>query len=151
MLSLTARLVFAASVVLIAFLGLTGAALDRAYRQSAEEMIRERLMAQIYALLAAAEPDTDGALRLPADLPDQRFSVPASGLYAAVFGDKQEVIWRSRSMLGVQLEFPLTDRLQSEIFDSVRTGSKREMFAMSFPVSWELADGQGDQLHLRRG
>ncbi|MGI9336863.1 MAG: ATP-binding protein [Gammaproteobacteria bacterium] len=142
MLSLTARLVFAASVVLIAFLGLTGAALDRAYRQSAEEMIRERLMAQIYALLAAAEPDTDGTLRLPADLPDQRFSVPASGLYAAVFGHEQEVVWRSRSMLGVKLRFPLADAAHSETFDTVRTASDRELFAMSFPVSWELTDGK---------
>jgi len=43
MLSLNARLLIAASIVLTAFLGVTGAILDSAYRNSAENALKDRL------------------------------------------------------------------------------------------------------------
>ncbi|MGH2823129.1 MAG: hypothetical protein ACREWE_04750 [Gammaproteobacteria bacterium] len=64
-LSLNARLLIAASVVLTAFLGLTGLTLDRAFRDSALAQVRAALQVQVYALLAAADLDAFERLVVP--------------------------------------------------------------------------------------
>ena len=83
MLSLNARLIVSASVVLAAFLGLAGVALDRAFAESALARVNDRLQSRIYALIAAAEPE-NGALALPEGLPEPRLSVPQSGASTSV-------------------------------------------------------------------
>jgi len=60
MLSLHARQTIAASIVLTAFLGGTGLALERAFREAALEAEAGRLQAQVYALLGAMEVDDGG-------------------------------------------------------------------------------------------
>ena len=104
--SLQTRLLLAASLVLAAFLGLTGVTLERAYRNSVEAGLRDRLQAHVYALLAAAELDRRGRLVLPAALPEARFSTPASGLYAVVSAADGTPVWRSGSTLGLELALP---------------------------------------------
>ncbi|MEO7557956.1 MAG: histidine kinase, partial [Gammaproteobacteria bacterium] len=105
MISLNTRLLLAASLVLAAFLGSTGLILDRAFRDSAEAALRDRLQANIYALLAAADLDARSQLHLPDTLPEARFSTPGSGLYAEVSRDDGARIWRSPSALGLQIPF----------------------------------------------
>ncbi|MDX1607187.1 MAG: hypothetical protein R3202_13430, partial [Candidatus Competibacterales bacterium] len=103
MLSFTTRLLIAASAVLIAFLGLTGLALDRAFRDSAESAVRDRLQAQIYMLLGAASVESDGGLVMPRTLPEARLMLPDSGLYALVTDSDGRLVWRSESLLGLRL------------------------------------------------
>jgi len=78
--SLRGRLLIAASVVLTAFLGLTGLSLDRAFRDSALSAVQDRLKAQVYMLLGAVNVDAFNRLTLPQSLPEARFSTPDSGL-----------------------------------------------------------------------
>jgi two-component system sensor histidine kinase PhoQ len=54
-LSLNARLTLAASLVLVAFLGLTGLALERAFRNAGLAAVQDRLQGQVYTLLSAVE------------------------------------------------------------------------------------------------
>jgi two-component system sensor histidine kinase PhoQ len=82
--SIHSRLLLAASLVLAGFLGATGLALDKAFRVSAEAAMQERLQSYIYALLAAADEDSDGRMIPPQELPEPRFSKPDSGLYAVI-------------------------------------------------------------------
>ncbi|MCP4043654.1 MAG: histidine kinase, partial [Gammaproteobacteria bacterium] len=65
MLSLNSRLLLAATLVLAAFLGLTGLILDQAFRESTLAASRDRLRTQIYMLLGAADLDANGHLVLP--------------------------------------------------------------------------------------
>ncbi|MEZ5590769.1 MAG: hypothetical protein R3F53_08705 [Gammaproteobacteria bacterium] len=97
--SITARLLIAASVVIVAFFGLTGLALDKAFRDSAYNAVRERLQAQVYMLLGAANMDAQQQLQLPKALPEVRFLVPDSGLYAMVLDHQGHTVWRSDSLL----------------------------------------------------
>jgi two-component system sensor histidine kinase PhoQ len=53
-LSIRQRLLLAATLVLGAFLGLTGLSLDKAFRSATEEALKARLLSNVYALLAAA-------------------------------------------------------------------------------------------------
>jgi two-component system, OmpR family, sensor histidine kinase PhoQ len=50
-------MLFVLSAVLLLFLGFTGVALDRAYRNSVEAGAAERLQVQVYLLLAALEQE----------------------------------------------------------------------------------------------
>ena len=81
--SLQSRQLLAASLGLIAFLALAGYALDRAFIDTAESNLRQRLRS--YALAYAdSEFARDGSFIPPYDVPDPRFDRPGSGLYAEV-------------------------------------------------------------------
>ena len=97
--SLRSRLLIGASIVLAAFLGLTGLSLDRAFRDSALAAVQDRLRAQVYMLLGAANPDAFNRLTLPQALPEARFSTPDSGLYADLMDSQGALVWHSPSSL----------------------------------------------------
>jgi two-component system sensor histidine kinase PhoQ len=138
-LSLNARLLMAASIVLMAFLGLTGLALDRAFQDTALVSVQERLQAQIYMLLGAAELDDDGILVLPETLPEIRLSTPGSGLYAWVAFDDRPV-WRSLSLLGQSLpSVSVSPGPGGTHFEELATADGSGLFALGFTVSWETA------------
>lgn len=98
--SISRRLLASNLLILAGFLGLAGAALDRAYRASTESGAREQLQAHIYTLLTAAEEDERGRMRLPETLAAPAFNRPDSGLYAEVAGEDGSYRWRSGSLIG---------------------------------------------------
>ena len=99
--SLQARQLLAASVGLVAFLALTGLALDRAFFDVASQGQRDRLQAHAYAYATAIEFDRDGGIIAPEAPPDGRFDRPGSGLYAEVVMPKAR--WVSASARGPRL------------------------------------------------
>ncbi len=105
-LSLHRRLLLAALAVAVLFLGLTGLALDQAFRSSLAQAERERLQNHVYTLLAAGRVEDD-VLGIASDLPDSRFHQPAGGLYGRIVDADGNVVWRSGSLSG--LEWPRGD------------------------------------------
>jgi two-component system sensor histidine kinase PhoQ len=142
MLSLTNRLLLASSAVLAGFLGVTGLVLDNAFRESAETALRDRLQGHVYALLAASDVDTQGMLHLPAELPDARFSQPASGLYAEVIDSLGKPLWQAKSMLGVSIPPTPMPTIGQRRFDEISTERGVALFSLAFTVSWESAAKQ---------
>ncbi len=147
-LSLNTRLLLASSVVLAAFLGITGLVLDRAFRASADSALRDRLQGHVYALLAASDLDERGALRLPAELPDPRFSLIGSGLYAEVVAGGKPV-WRSKSLLGMGIAFTLVPEVGQREFAQIAVDRDLPLLSLAFTVSW-VADGRGDRRYTYR-
>lgn len=98
--SIARRLLISSLVLLVAFLGIAAAALDRAFRSSAESAARDRLQAHVYTLLTSAKEDEQGRMRLPEILAAPDFNQPDSGLYAKITGENGAYRWRSRSLLG---------------------------------------------------
>lgn len=97
--SLRLRLLIAASLTLVVFIALCGFSLDRAFATSARQAQLERMQGLTYALLAGAEPNAYGDLRLSAErLPDTRLENPQSGLEAALFSDRSALLWGSPSL-----------------------------------------------------
>lgn len=133
--SIHSRLLLAASVVLAAFLGLGAVALDRAFRDSAENALQTQLMSQIYALLGAADTDAQGRMRLPETLPDPRFSNPASGLYAQVSGEKGEYQWHSPSAVGRRL--PMPGGIASGQPHFVYLPADEPLYLLAYSLLWE--------------
>jgi len=139
--SLQTRLLLAASLVLAAFLGLTGVTLDRAFRESAEAGLRDRLQAHVYALLAAAKLSANGQLHLPPALPEARFTTPGSGLYAQVSDANGEIVWNSGSALGLSLSLPRNVSAGQRRYTSLRVANN-EAIALGFGTAWEDRDGR---------
>jgi len=99
--SLRARLLLAATLVLVVFMLLSGAALEQAFRSSAQQAQRDKLQGLIYFLLGSAEAGENDVLTIPANtLPDPRLARVRSGLAALIFDAKGRVIWRSASFDG---------------------------------------------------
>ncbi len=141
--SLNARLLIAASGVLTAFLGLTGLSLDRAFRDSAQAAVEDRLQTQVFMLLGAANLYAFNRLILPQVLPEARFSTPDSGLYADVMDSRGNLVWRSPSLLGFALPFfPAIRNPGDTQFAPLKASSGAPLFVLAFTVSWEISRNQ---------
>lgn len=143
-LSIHQRLLLAASLVLTAFLGLTGLALDTAFRSAGEEALQARLFSSVYALLAAAQEGSDGVLTMPGALTDPRFNRPDSGLYAMVEGKQTGYRWHSSSALGRKLDFLHTVAPGQSKVERVELPQGEAVMSLSFGVVWD--DFKGHEL-----
>jgi two-component system sensor histidine kinase PhoQ len=139
--SLHSRLFIAATVVLAGFLGTTGIALYKAFKDSAETALRERLLGQIYALIAATDEDRQGRMLLPVKLPDQRFSNLESGLYALVVEDTGKVHWRTPSLVGQTGNF-LQLQPPGKIGWNYWNSKDRSLLVVNFGIAWEDYHGK---------
>lgn len=126
-----------ASFVLAGFFALAGIALDQAFKEGAEQAIRERLQIHVYALLSAADLSRSGKITLPKSLPEARFSHPGSGLYAYVFSSTGQTVWRSESSLVLGLGS--LDDLTAGKATFIRDHDNR--FVLYYPVMWENESG----------
>ena len=93
--SLSARLLISVSVLLLLFFGATVVVLDTAFRTAGEQARRDILDGHLMQLLAAANPNDEGALSFPPDLHEERFNTIGSGLYGELRddgGDRKSVV-----------------------------------------------------------
>ena len=137
--SLNARVTLGAALVLAVFVALSAFALERAFRDSARSARQERLLAQVYLLMAAAEVDPQGKLILASGPSEPRLDQPGSGLYAAIVDGAGEVIWRSRSSLSV--DTPKGPSLPAGQQRFAQIDSGEGFFQESFGVTWATASG----------
>ena len=142
--SLHLRLVFAALLSLIAFLGLAGIALERAFRESSEQAIHERLQLYVYTLVGFADLKQDGSISLPETLPEPRFLSMGSGLQGFVFDQHGNQMWRSQSAVGMFIDMPTPlPQAGESVF---RTNQQRlELF---YPIAWEMKNSAKDLIFV---
>lgn len=96
--SLRNRLLLAASLILAVFLAAGGWAVERSYRDGAEQAQRDKLQGLVYGLLGVAEIGIDNQLLIAElDLPDPRLRQTLSGLEAVITDEQGTIIWRSPS------------------------------------------------------
>lgn len=140
--SLSLRMALAAGIVLAVFVVLVGVALEQALRDGARNARQERLQAQVYLLLAAAEVDDGGRLSLEGPLPEPRLQTPGSGLVGLVADAQGRIVWRSRSALGAAA-LPAPEALAPGLqrFARVEDGTGAAHFAQQFGVSWTTGSG----------
>jgi two-component system sensor histidine kinase PhoQ len=143
--SLEARQLLAATLGLIAFLGLTGYALDRAFNETATNSLRERLRSYASAYYAGSEISRRLEFQPPYVPPDPRFSQPGSGLYAAAAGPN--IDWASASTLGRELPLDRTIAVgQTKLSEPIELvdksgGRVEKVYRFAMGVIWE--DGSG--------
>lgn len=143
-LSLQARQLLAASLALVAFLGFTGYALDRAFVETAQNALRERLAVLADAYISESEFDRGRSFIPPETPPDARFMMPGRGLYATMRGEGMR--WDSASSLGRSLppvEFlePGAVRFEGPLRIVDARGTENSVYAYSMGVIWEAPGG----------
>ncbi len=136
--SLSVRLLLSSSIVLAAFFAIAALVLEKGFRESAEQALKEKLQVQIYALLSAAELPETGPLKMPANLHEPRFTHPGSGLFAFIQQPDGRVVWRSPSAVGVDA-LHLSDLSPGS---SLFTLDDNGHFVLYYNVIWEKETGQ---------
>ncbi|MDA8381686.1 MAG: ATP-binding protein [Betaproteobacteria bacterium] len=139
--SINARMTLGASLVLLVFLLATAFALDRAFRDSAQQAMQERLLGEVYLLIGAADVGSHGQLAVPVHLPEARFGLPASGLYASAVGTGGAVAWSSRSAIGQSLPGVSALAAGQVRFGTATNAQGKTFFVERLGVSW-VANGQ---------
>ena len=143
-LSLHARQLLAACLGLFAFLGLTGVALDHAFRETTLSNLRERLQSYAYDYVGDFEFDRRGKLIPPqSGSPDSRFDLVGSGLYAQLIGDQER--WDSPSLLGHEVPpsppFKAGDiSFVGPIKFTDSHGKTTRMYRYSQSIVWEVGE-----------
>lgn len=141
--SLRARQLLAASLGLVAFLFLAGYALDKAFQQTAQRNMRERMSSYAQAYLAGIDFDRENAVidyNVDSNPPDSRFVRPGSGLYAQVVLSDSH--WVSRSGEGPELPVGPMLAPKQEAFEGPLPivqidGSTSEVYRYGLGASWK--------------
>jgi two-component system sensor histidine kinase PhoQ len=139
--SLSARLLISVSVLMLFFFGATIVVLDTAFVSAGEQAREDILDGYLMQLLAAAEPDNSGILSLPIDLFEAGFNNIDSGLYAELRGEAGDVLWQSRSALGLLLPTSELPSLGVRMFDRNQLADGTPLLSLSLAVQWEFQDG----------
>lgn len=136
--SLSIRLLVLTTIVLLAAFAGTIALLDALFRQAAEDAIRDVLEVQVLTLIGLAEPDDDGSLVLPADLPESRLNTLSSGLFAEIVDPIGNRVWRSPSSVGIDLAAGLSVDSGQRVYQRRRLSDGTEALVLGIGITWEL-------------
>ncbi|MDX1500027.1 MAG: ATP-binding protein [Woeseiaceae bacterium] len=140
--SLSARLLISVSLLLLVFFGTTIVILDTAFRKAGEQAREDILDGQLISLLGAAEPGNDGRLVMPPDLYEPRFNNIGSGLYGEIRAADGEVIWRSRSALGLEIPEGIVPAVGNHLFLEETLADGTPLLTLALAVEWEFPDGE---------
>ncbi len=137
-LSIRARLIWGAALVLLAFLAGAGWAVQQAHADSVRAQRFARLQTTVYLLMAGAELNASGALVMPAALAEPRLALPGSGLYASIANTGAAgAPWQSLSALGLSLPFQHQVAIGQWHYDVLSGNTANQTFlAASYSVKW---------------
>jgi two-component system sensor histidine kinase PhoQ len=138
--SLNARITLGAGIVLAVFIVISAVALEKAFRDSAHSAREERLLAQIYLLMAAAEVNDDGVLEIADKPAEPKLDLPGSGLYASIVDGENDVVWQSRSTLSVRLP-PVSSLSAGERKFARNAHADQPYLVTSYGVNWSTVNG----------
>lgn len=122
------------------FVVLSAFALERAFRDSARSAREERLLAQIYLLMAAAEVTPDGSLHIASQSIEARLDLPDSGLYASIVNGNGATVWNSRSGLGLDLPQATALAAGQQTFRTI-TQAGKQYLVKSYGINWKTDNG----------
>lgn len=146
--SLRARLLAATAALLLAFLGLTGAAVQTAVQKRAEQAEHDRLQGLAYALLSSAEINAQGEFNLaPRVLPESGLTRPHSGLYAMVLNEDGQVVWHSPSLLN-PIDIAKPPQVGQWKMMRIAHGKDNELIALSYGFRWVTHSGKSYRFTL---
>lgn len=131
--SLSSRLLFSTTLVMMVFFALMAMALSRSFLESTEQALKETLQIRVHSLLSAAELTRSGALKMPDNLQEPRFADPGSGLYAFINNGKN-TIWRSPSAIGLDIEVPPKLLVGKALFEK---DTQHNQYHLHHKISWE--------------
>jgi len=143
--SINSRLLLSLTLFVALSLGLSGYALDRAFRNSVETGLEEKLKANFYALLADTDAE-QSELVMPGLLQDPLFNRIESGLYAVINNQDGEELWRSPSAITLS-SLPI-NTAETGLFQISQPDNNSDYYQLSYGIIWELENGEERQYHV---
>lgn len=141
MMSLAHRLYLASGIVLSVFMILLGLVLDSAFTISLENIVKEKLRVNTYALLSNADMEGD-AISLPSRQTDGRLNEEDGDLLAFVARDDQSTVWSSISAADQTFTLPAPE-VGEWIFGRAQGSNQRAYYVSSYSTLW--TDEWGDK------
>ena len=138
MYSLRRRLLIFAALLLILFLGVTAIGLNNAFKKSVLSNAQDALQNQVLLLISNVDV-IDGTVFVPEVLSEARLSQTDSTLFAQIYNDKNEVLWRSQSLLDQELPIQ-SYRLGAFLFDE-KLQWQFPIYSVTFELEWETDEG----------
>ncbi len=132
--SLNQRIILSATIVLIFFITLTAAALDRAFINSTESALRDNLTSQLYALMAVTEVENDEII-MPSNELDALLGLPSSGVYAFITDAEEKILWQSSSALGATPPAPVAVESGQRVLIK-NSVSNDDYYTLAFGINW---------------
>lgn len=131
--SLRSRLVLSAAGVAILFVLALLPALQNAFNQTLEEVIKQRLAADAATLIGAATV-VDGELVMPEMMPDEEFNLPEAKLLGYVQDVEGREIWQSRSTEDESLSYRSKSNAGRTDFSRIRDLDQEEFYVYDIEV-----------------
>ncbi|SDY27645.1 ATP-binding protein [Nitrosomonas sp. Nm33] len=139
--SLNQRILFSASLVLFIFIVGTALTLDRAFYDSGQRALQDRMLGKLFLLMGEVEVDDNGSLSMPEELPALiEFEQLNSGVYAFITDQTNTPIWRSFSTLSIPIPARAILLEGEKKFEQI-TLNDEPHFIYSFAVDWETDGG----------
>lgn len=132
--SLNRRIILSASLVLLVFITLTAATLERAFIDSNESALRDTLTSQLYALMAVAEVE-DNKIIMPSNELDALLGLPSSGMFAYITDNNEKIVWQSSSTLGATPPLPSSLISGEKQFNKL-TKNNDAYYNFAYGVDW---------------
>ena len=142
MLSLNARVLIAATAILVAFFGLAGITLDNSYHTSAENDMIKRLEVQVYALIALAAIDEQGNVYIPDMVPDTSFLIFSPDTYARVTDPEGRIVWSSPTPVGVNVPYKVRLSRNERHFSYAQISDTFSVAMYSMGIAWHDQAGK---------
>ena len=139
LMSLNRRIILSASLVLVVFITLTAATLERAFVDSSESALRDTLTSQLYALMAVAEVENN-SVTMPSEELDVLLGLPGSGIYGYITNNDGRVLWQSSSALGAKPPQPVFLASADKQFRKISVGDK-SYYSFAYGVDWSSDSG----------
>jgi two-component system, OmpR family, sensor histidine kinase PhoQ len=121
-----------------------GAVIDNAYVESTRQTVRERMIGQIYLVLAVSELDEAGRLIMPMSnkLPIPQLVLPDSGLYAFVGNNGSDTIeWRSPSLANRHIPKPFALKVGEKHWEELTMADGESYYLLGFGFQRTLNSG----------
>ncbi|MBL1260938.1 MAG: GHKL domain-containing protein [Thiotrichaceae bacterium] len=134
--SINTRMLVAAGFILAGFLSITGITLERTYRITAEDALKERMMIHLSVLIASLDENEQGQIRMIYELPEPRFFMQGSGLYAKIIKNSGEIPWSSPSMLGMEITSHDGYSRGDQKFEHIVSASGNPFLSLSMGLTW---------------
>ncbi|NUT80825.1 ATP-binding protein [Pseudomonas brassicacearum] len=137
--SLRLRLMLAAMTLAVLFMLALLPAMQGAFSLALQESIEQRLASDVTTLISAARVENN-RLKMPAQLPDERFNLADARLLGYIYDREGRLVWRSKATREENINYtPRYDGLGNQ-FARIRENDGQEFFV--YDVEIKLLGGQ---------
>lgn len=137
--SLRLRLMLAAMTLAALFMLALLPAMQGAFSLALQESIEQRLASDVTTLISAARVE-NGRLKMPAQLPDERFNLADARLLGYIYDRDGNLVWRSKATQEEHINYTPRYDGQGNQFARIREDNGQEFFV--YDVEVKLLGGQ---------